>query len=30
MTMLQQPQHPVLGAVVAVTTSLEAVAEANP
>ncbi|MFI5624348.1 DUF222 domain-containing protein, partial [Nocardioides sp. NPDC051685] len=30
MTMLQQPQHPVLGAVVAVTASLEAVAEANP
>ncbi|MFJ9391225.1 DUF222 domain-containing protein [Nocardioides sp. NPDC101246] len=30
MTTLQQPQHPVLSAVVAVTTSLEAVAEANP
>ncbi|MFJ2754340.1 DUF222 domain-containing protein [Nocardioides sp. NPDC087217] len=30
MTMLQQPQHPVLGAVVAVTASLEGVAEGNP
>ncbi|WP_406030095.1 HNH endonuclease [Nocardioides sp. NBC_00163] len=30
MTMLQQPQHPVLGAVVAVTAALEEVAEANP
>ncbi|MFD7073303.1 DUF222 domain-containing protein [Nocardioides sp. NPDC059952] len=30
MTTLQQPQHPVLGAVVAITTSLEQVAEANP
>ncbi|MET8523161.1 DUF222 domain-containing protein [Nocardioides sp. NPDC004968] len=30
MTTLQQPQHPVLGAVVAITASLERVAEANP
>ncbi|MFJ2756195.1 DUF222 domain-containing protein [Nocardioides sp. NPDC087217] len=30
MTMLQQPQHPVLGAVVAVTGALEGVAQANP
>ncbi|MFD7076301.1 DUF222 domain-containing protein [Nocardioides sp. NPDC059952] len=30
MTMLQQPQHPVLGAVVAITASLERVAGANP
>ncbi|GGU46985.1 HNH endonuclease signature motif containing protein [Nocardioides albus] len=30
MTALQQPQHPVLGAVVAITTCLEQVADANP
>ncbi|MFD4328363.1 DUF222 domain-containing protein, partial [Nocardioides sp. NPDC058538] len=30
MTTLQQPQHPVLGAVVAITASLEQVAAANP
>ena len=30
MTTLQQPQHPLLGAVVAVTTSLGEVSEANP
>ena len=30
MTTLQQPQHPVLGAVVAITASLDEVAEANP
>ncbi|MER6971554.1 DUF222 domain-containing protein, partial [Nocardioides sp. NPDC000445] len=30
MTTLQQPQHPVLGAVVAVTASLARVSEANP
>ncbi|MFE7223858.1 DUF222 domain-containing protein [Nocardioides sp. NPDC057577] len=30
MTTLQQPQHPVLGAVVAITASLEQVAGANP
>ncbi|MEU4455546.1 DUF222 domain-containing protein [Nocardioides sp. NPDC023903] len=30
MTTLQQPQHPVLGAVVAVTASLGRVSEANP
>ena len=30
MTTLQQPQHPVLGTVVAITTSLDAVAGANP
>ena len=30
MTTLQQPLHPVLGAVVAITGALEAVAEANP
>ncbi|MFD4327873.1 DUF222 domain-containing protein, partial [Nocardioides sp. NPDC058538] len=30
MTTLQQPQHPVLGAVVAITASLDGVAEANP
>ncbi|MFD7078021.1 DUF222 domain-containing protein [Nocardioides sp. NPDC059952] len=30
MTTLQQPQHPVLGAVVAVTNALGGVAEANP
>ncbi|MER6941846.1 DUF222 domain-containing protein, partial [Nocardioides sp. NPDC000441] len=30
MTTLQQPQHPVLGAVVAVTDALEGVAAANP
>ena len=30
MTTLQQPQHPVLGAVVAITSTLDSVAEANP
>jgi hypothetical protein len=30
MTMLQQPQHPVLAAVVAVTGALDGVAESNP